>query len=189
MRYNGQYNAINHPLIKLSIVLSPSNRTKIEGMFRALLKKRFLKLVNSSYIKQASQMDELIVSVNRRWRKEFEQATINILTEMGCSDFVIERSKYSTLVACETPFGPRRIECLSFGFDGSMERVWESATIGIRLIGFNFPSVLDFKGTKGGLENVISDDYVEHYELIKKELYAISKEFEILEIKFVDGRN
>ena len=185
---------MNHTLIKLFIKLNPENKSKIEGMFRNILKDKFMRLDLFSYGLRRTKMDKLITKMNRRLRGELVEATINILKELGCTNFKPHVSTKlqaylwapASLITCDTPHGERTVKCLHFSFTSAVNRVFEDSTIGVDLVGSKYPSVLDFKGESGGIESIISDDYAKYYYLIQRELYAISEEFKILELGFVE---
>lgn len=180
----------NYPVIKLGISLNYENREKVKGLFANLLGKseRWFRMDFDSYGKKERNLDKMIVKINRRYRKEFREITMRILTELGCSEFVLIRGEFVEYFKCKTPFGEREIEILRFSVDADYNGNFEAFTVGVRFSGYDKPSVLDFKSVSGGVENIICEDYTKHFPMFKSELEKVTPLFSNLEVGIMNGR-
>jgi hypothetical protein len=177
----------NCEVVKFGIQLKTKNREAIINMFRKLLNDRFLRIDYDFGYRRGFQLDKLIYKINKRYKKEFREATFRILTNLGCTNLKLEENKhnkYNDIFICDTPFGPRRIFVLGFGFDGGYQEKYELAVIGFRLIETKCCSVLNFRTDEGGLHSVNEEDFTKHYDMIEKELLVVSPEFKAFQFLF-----
>ncbi len=190
MEYFNIRSEANYPIVKLGIQLKKENQPKIVELFAKLLNKneKWFKFDFDTYYHSRINLDKLIVKINKRHKIEFREATINILTQLGCSDFKLEEEKFNQYYICNTPFGERKIEILKFSVDADVDGIFHDFTVGIRLTGRKEATVLDFKENAGGLENIIEEDYTKHFQMIHFEIYKILPLLSNLEIKIVNGR-
>lgn len=171
-------------ILKFGMMLKRENREKSINIFSKLLNKRFLKLDFDYNYRFGIQLDNLILKVNKRYKNEFLKATIRILENLECSNFIVTDSKFYSIVSCITPFGERKIFSLYFGYDNGYQHAYENSVIGFRLVEATKCGVLNFKDENGGLSAVIGEDFTKHYDLVKHEILKISKEFEIFSFMF-----
>lgn len=180
----------NYPVIKLGIRLNFENRDKVKEIFANLLgkNKRWFRMDLDSPYRRLFTIDSMISKINRRHRKEFREITMNILINLGCSEFVLEKGEFAEYFICKTPFGERKIEILKFAVDADRDNIFDDYTVGVRFTGYKIPSVLDFKSVSGGVENIICEDYTKHFPMFKEFLEKITPLFSNLEIGIMNGR-
>lgn len=190
MNYFNSRREENYPVIKLGIKLNIENRDKVRELFAILLgkNKRWFRMDLDSPYRRLFTIDAMVAKINRRNRKTFREITMNILTKLGCTDFVLEKGEFAEHFICNTPFGERKIEILKFAVDADVDGTFDDYTVGVRLTGYKVPSVLDYKGVSGGVENIICEDYTKHFVMLKEQLEKVTPLFSTLEVSIMNGR-
>ena len=180
----------NYPVIKLGISFHYENRQIIINLFLELLNKSkfFFKMDFDSYYHRRIKLDDLVIKTNKKHKKKFRIATENILKSLGCTDLVLEKGQYVDYFICDTPFGKRKIEMLRLSVDFDRDGLFEDYTVGVNFTGYKYPTILDFKGTTGGVENIFCEDYTKHFPMFKEEIQKISSVLASFEVGIMNGR-